>query len=172
MITFYIVRHGETLFNQKHLMQGWCDSPLTKEGIRSAKELGKRLADTVFEAVYSSTSERAWDSATLLMQENAHPLPVQPRKELKEIHFGTMEGEHEFIGRIVQQELHRKHGWLYEGGESMEMVVERVIPFLTQITKEVKEGNVLIVTHGVVMMNLLRTWNKQTKDSISRIVQL
>ena len=43
MITFYIVRHGETLFNQKHLMQGWCDSPLTNQAIENARALGKRL---------------------------------------------------------------------------------------------------------------------------------
>ncbi len=30
MKTLYMMRHGQTLFNQKRLMQGWCDSPLTE----------------------------------------------------------------------------------------------------------------------------------------------
>ncbi len=33
----YIVRHGQTLFNKKNRIQGWCDSPLTKLGHRQAK---------------------------------------------------------------------------------------------------------------------------------------
>ena len=32
-ITFYLVRHGETLFNHLGRMQGSCDSPLTERGI-------------------------------------------------------------------------------------------------------------------------------------------
>ena len=29
----YLVRHGQTLFNRRDLIQGWCDSPLTGEGL-------------------------------------------------------------------------------------------------------------------------------------------
>ena len=29
-VTFYIVRHGQTEYNLKHLVQGWCDAPLTE----------------------------------------------------------------------------------------------------------------------------------------------
>ena len=43
MTHFYIVRHGETMFNVKGRIQGWCDSPLTKLGVSQAKELGKKL---------------------------------------------------------------------------------------------------------------------------------
>ena len=37
MKTLYMMRHGQTLFNQKRLMQGWCDSPLTELGKRQAR---------------------------------------------------------------------------------------------------------------------------------------
>ena len=29
----YLLRHGQTLFNSKHLISGWSDSPLTEKGI-------------------------------------------------------------------------------------------------------------------------------------------
>ena len=35
-ITFYYVRHGQTLFNILGRLQGWCDSPLTEKGIADA----------------------------------------------------------------------------------------------------------------------------------------
>ena len=38
-----LARHGETLFNIGHRLQGWCDSPLTEAGESHASELGLRL---------------------------------------------------------------------------------------------------------------------------------
>ena len=39
--TLYLMRHGQTLFNLQHKIQGWCDSPLTELGIKQAKVAGK-----------------------------------------------------------------------------------------------------------------------------------
>lgn len=38
MKTLYLVRHGETLFNIQNKIQGWCDSPLTENGVAQAKK--------------------------------------------------------------------------------------------------------------------------------------
>ena len=35
--TLYLMRHGETLFNSQHRIQGWSDSPLTSKGIKQLK---------------------------------------------------------------------------------------------------------------------------------------
>lgn len=43
-VTFYIVRHGQTEYNLKHLVQGWCDAPLTEAGVRDARACGRGLA--------------------------------------------------------------------------------------------------------------------------------
>lgn len=32
MTRFYLMRHGQTLFNTLNRIQGWCDSPLTEKG--------------------------------------------------------------------------------------------------------------------------------------------
>ena len=36
----YLMRHGQTMFNEQKRIQGWCDSPLTELGKRQA--LGAR----------------------------------------------------------------------------------------------------------------------------------
>ncbi len=41
MTTIYLMRHGQTYFNLWHKIQGWTDSPLTEEGIKQAKEIGR-----------------------------------------------------------------------------------------------------------------------------------
>lgn len=43
--TLYLMRHGQTLFNLQHKIQGWCDSPLTELGIKQAKVAGKWFKD-------------------------------------------------------------------------------------------------------------------------------
>lgn len=39
--TLYLMRHGQTLFNLQHKIQGWCDSPLTELGIKQAESCRK-----------------------------------------------------------------------------------------------------------------------------------
>ena len=58
MKDLYLMRHGETLFNQRRKIQGWCDSPLTKKGIEQAKKARELLKDIHFDHCYSSTAER------------------------------------------------------------------------------------------------------------------
>ena len=41
MKDLYLMRHGETLFNQRRKIQGWCDSPLTEKGIEQAQKAGE-----------------------------------------------------------------------------------------------------------------------------------
>ena len=36
---FYLMRHGETLFNTQKRVQGWCDSPLTEKGQDQARQV-------------------------------------------------------------------------------------------------------------------------------------
>ncbi|WP_304204093.1 histidine phosphatase family protein, partial [Lactobacillus intestinalis] len=41
MRTIYLVRHGQTLFNVHHKIQGTCDSPLTRLGIEQARAINR-----------------------------------------------------------------------------------------------------------------------------------
>ncbi|MBP5280050.1 MAG: histidine phosphatase family protein, partial [Erysipelotrichaceae bacterium] len=66
-VEFYYVRHGRTLFNEIGRMQGYCDSPLTEDGIRMAIEARDELKSTRFTKAYSSTSERCVDTARIVL---------------------------------------------------------------------------------------------------------
>ena len=35
---FLFVRHGKTHFNEINLTQGWCDSPLSKLGVKTGRK--------------------------------------------------------------------------------------------------------------------------------------
>lgn len=66
-VDFYIVRHGKTQFNEEQRVQGWCDSPLTAEGVRSAREMGCVLAPVDFAAAYASDRGRTRQTLAELM---------------------------------------------------------------------------------------------------------
>lgn len=42
----YLVRHGETMFNQLNKVQGWCDSPLTVKGINERFKENRRCFES------------------------------------------------------------------------------------------------------------------------------
>lgn len=84
-IQFYYVRHGETIFNVKNLSQGSCDSPLTKNGIHQAEKAKEKIKDICFDKVFSSSSERALDTANIILE--GHQNQVVPLKGLKEMSF-------------------------------------------------------------------------------------
>lgn len=52
--TLYIVRHGKTMFNTIERVQGWCDTPLTKQGQEGIHYLGRGLKNVDFSFAYSS----------------------------------------------------------------------------------------------------------------------
>ena len=61
------MRHGETLFNVQHKIQGWCDSPLTEKGIKQAQKARDYFSKKgiTFDHAYCSTSERCSDTLEL-----------------------------------------------------------------------------------------------------------
>jgi len=88
----YITRHGQTEYNIEYRVQGWSDSPLTPYGREVALRLGRGLRGTEFDAVYSSSSARASDTAQIVLDNMKLNLPISIDDNLKERGFGKLEG--------------------------------------------------------------------------------
>lgn len=146
-----LVRHGQTLFNVKHRMQGWCDSPLTQEGITQALNVGKALSSVPIETCYVSTSERTRDTAMYILKDR--DIEINPTKALKEMNFGTLEAEYE--KDVFALQLSMDDGLLSYQGESVEMVQDRVFSKLQEIGKK-HSGVILVVTHGGVIYSIIQ----------------
>lgn len=164
--TLYLMRHGETLFNVQHRIQGWCDSPLTPLGLEQAAK-AKGFFDEQgidFDRLYSSTTERASDTLELVTGRTDY----QRLKGLKEWHFGRMEGQQEYLhpNRRPDQRSHEDFYLLYDG-EGEKDVQERVSQAVTGIFQEMKEGEVaLAVSHAGAMMQYFLTLKLEKHPSI------
>ena len=152
-MNFYIVRHGETLFNVTHRVQGQCDSPLTNKGIAQAKALGIGLKDIPFACAYSSTSERAYDTAYYIVA--GKNIDIIRLKSLKELYFGTWEGSKE---RDLPIDKDTPLDYLKSfGGESIPEATNRFTQALLDIAAKQKEtDHVLIVSHGAIISFFLQ----------------
>ena len=60
MTTLYLVRHGETVDNARHIMQGQTQGALNEEGLRQARELSGRMACVPIDAFVASDLKRYW----------------------------------------------------------------------------------------------------------------
>ncbi len=144
---FYIVRHGQTLFNLQGKIQGWSDSPLTDQGFEQARKMAEKLNSIDFDLGISSSSERARDTLYTIALDR---FPCSFYKDLKEICFGSLEGDS--VQKIIGSE---RTDWREFGGETFEQARLRVENCLISISKEVKDGNVLVVSHGAVLRELI-----------------
>lgn len=146
----YLVRHGQTLFNQQKKVQGWCDSPLTQEGIKQAIAVSKTLQSIPFAYAYSSTSERAMDTLHYILKDR--DVPYAYVKGLKELNFGSLEGKKE---ADVFTDIHvYEKGFEMYGGETMVTSNQLFMACLETIAKS-HTDNVLVVAHGGVIMGAL-----------------
>ena len=92
MIQIYLIRHGQTRFNQQKIVQGWNDSPLTEQGIYQAKCTGYGLRNTVFTKAFSGDTMRQIHTAETIMKENLHPIKIIPDPHFREMCYGKYEG--------------------------------------------------------------------------------
>lgn len=151
MKTLYLMRHGETLFNQQKKIQGWCDSPLTELGKKQAKIAKEYFIENeiVLDSAYSSTSERACDTLELVTDLNYSRV-----KGLKEWNFGDLEAEHEYLNPLLP------YGDFFEifGGEREKDFRARVAQTVLELMQADTGGNILMVSHGASCRQFMREW--------------
>lgn len=149
----YLMRHGETLFNIRRKIQGWCDSPLTEAGIAQARAAGECLKEISFDHFYCSTAERCSDTLEIVMGERQHP--YTRLKGLKERYFGPFEGESEDLNPPFES-----YDAMFSlfGGETGQQVTERMVKTLTDVMNQEDHQTVLAISHAGASMSFLSAW--------------
>lgn len=88
---FWFLRHGETAWNADGLAQGNVDVPLNDRGVAQAREAAAVLLGQGVRSVVSSPLGRARHTAGIVA--DALGLSVETEAELREVAFGTKEGQ-------------------------------------------------------------------------------
>jgi len=147
----YFVRHGETEWNKKKIIQGHKNSLLTLKGKKNAESLGKSLEKKKTEVIYTSDLGRCLQTAEIINKRLKTKL-VKTQK-LRERDFGSLNGKpnKEVEKMLDLSNLNEKA----PEGESFNQLKNRVINFL-KLLKKKKLKRVLIVTHEGVLRAIFK----------------
>ncbi|MBP3789557.1 MAG: histidine phosphatase family protein [Prevotella sp.] len=139
MTTLYLVRHGETVDNARHIMQGQTQGELSEAGVLQARQLAEQLRSEHFDAFVASDLKRAIDTCTLLAAPHAQPVDTTPL--LRERDWGS------FTGRYIPD---LKDETWPDDIESLNELQARARRFLKYIKKTYPNQRVLAVGHGII----------------------
>ena len=161
--TIYLVRHGQTEWNEKQITQGQSESNISRIGIDQAKTAGELFKNIEFSAIYSSDLSMAYKTAGIIKLNRN--LPVRKSKLLRGRSYGSFEGKHidiyqnKFKARLTDIEiLPEREYWslkIAPDVETDEELATRVIKKIKSISVAHSNSNVLIVTHGGCIKCLL-----------------
>ncbi len=72
-----LMRHGQSVWNQKNLFTGWVDVPLTEKGIQESIEGGKKIRHLPIDIIFTSTLIRSHITLTMsMLHHNSKKTPV------------------------------------------------------------------------------------------------
>lgn len=155
-MNIFVVRHGITDWNLQRRAQGREDIPLNEGGILQARNCGEKLQGLPVDYVVSSPLSRAVRTAEII-GEFLGIKDVRPMEAFIEMDFGQVSG-------ATREELDRHRdaeGTL--GIETREAVQERAVTGIMQLYEEYGDANVLLVSHGALIRNLLRYYVEESE---------
>ncbi len=152
---FFILRHGQTEFNKKGIVQGrGVDSSLNQVGQGQAQKFYQAYKHMSWDWVYTSALKRTHQSVKSFIDDGIGHTPLEG---LDEIHWGSKEGKpFSENDHIYYKEVTRKwrEGATHQsiaGGESPEEVLIRQQAALEHIMQNTNQQNILICMHGRAM---------------------
>jgi probable phosphoglycerate mutase len=150
----YLVRHGQTEFNQAKRLQGQWDSPLTPLGVEQARRMGthlkRRVDDPARWIVIASPLGRTVATAEIIRETIGLASEIQLDPRVMELHVGDWEGlyHHEIEARSPG--TIGPPGWLLTapGGERHDDIVGRISGFIADLD-ETDGMSRIVVSHGI-----------------------
>jgi broad specificity phosphatase PhoE len=149
--TIYITRHGATHFNNKDLIQGWTDNPLSPKGITQSEHLAERMKTKELDVIYHSPLSRARDTAEIVNR--FHNTELKTIDSFIEMNLGDWEGQN--FHQVVREhpDIYQQWATMIEkpipGGESFMEVYLRVKAGVETVLNSSYQ-NILISAHAMV----------------------
>jgi 2,3-bisphosphoglycerate-dependent phosphoglycerate mutase len=188
-----LLRHGESVWNQKNVFTGWVNIGLSEKGIQEALEAGENMKEIRFDGVYVSKLIRSQMTVLLALSKNR----VSPNPLFQgDPHWGKSYGENEFLSVIETEALNERYYGKLQGknkdavraefgenqfrlwrrsyreappeGESLKMTIERTLPFCeTEIFPRARRGETLLVcAHGNSIRGIVMYLDKLSEEEI------
>lgn len=162
MIKLYLVRHGETDYNLKGIIQN-DDVELNDTGINQASTLKEKLNDIDYDIIISSPYTRARQTAIIINIKNK---PIIYNDMLIERDMGELKEK-----GMSYNSYNREFYWDYElnlsdrGIESIQNVFKRVEEFIDYIKKNYNNKTIVVVSHSAIIRAIYHVINNTDRTS-------
>lgn len=174
MNTYYLVRHGQTVWNTLGKTQGHGNSPLTELGKRQASELAEALKNYPIDMIYCSDLGRAVQTAEIVGSKLN--IKVEPTNLLREMGFGIWEGMpmkkiekmYPDTFRMWREEPDKAH---IPKGEALSMVKDRTEELIKMLNDKYDNRHILLVSHSVTVRVMLLDFLESHVRNLYRIKQ-
>ena len=156
----YLLRHGETDWNKKRLLQGHTGIPLNERGRAQVEDTVRRLRalDMRMDAVVSSPLKRARETAEIAARILEYPQEKIVVEDLL-IERGFGEGE----GMLLEEMKAQYPDSDCPGMESKEALVRRSGQAFQKIASVFSDAErILLTAHGAVLFALLEAVSEET----------
>jgi 2,3-bisphosphoglycerate-dependent phosphoglycerate mutase len=174
-----LVRHGESEWNLTNLFTGWKDVDLTENGVKEARNAGRKLkAQGIrFDVGYTSALKRAQRSLDLILEEMGQSsIPVIRNLALNERDYGDLSGLNKDDARKKwgEEQVHvwrRSYDVPPPGGESLKDTAARVLPYYIQeiLPRVLRGESLLVAAHGNSLRALVMVLERlDTKQILNR----
>jgi broad specificity phosphatase PhoE len=151
----YLVRHGQTEFNQEKRFQGRLDSPLTVAGMAQAHAVGRGLRALVAQGggwiIETSPQGRALHTAQIIRDEAGIAADLVIDDRLREVSLGSWDGlcrdeiELKWPGAMLASS---RQSWAKRcpDGETVQQAIDRCTAWLASQREDRK---CIVVSHGI-----------------------
>jgi len=172
-LTLFLARHGESVSNYQNIFIGRSIDPLlTEKGQQQAESLAKSLKQKNIQAIFSSTLNRAKQTANIIAEEIK--VPVTYSEDLIEVGLGLLDGhdisDPAFLSVYENMVINWERGYPFvriPDGESLNDVKERFERFLeANIYNNHFDGPVLLVGHAILWMSFIWIFCDNHPDKI------
>ncbi|NPA57780.1 MAG: histidine phosphatase family protein [Aquificae bacterium] len=157
MKNIILVRHGESEYNAKRIVQGHIDTDLTPAGVVQARLVAEALKSYSIERIISSDLRRAYRTALIIG--DVLNLPVETDSRIREMGFGEWEGRS--YERIFETDYTTFQNWLKNpvacplpSQEEISSFEKRLGEFFKDLV-QMEEENILVVGHGGSIQGIL-----------------
>jgi len=162
-----ITRHGETIENQRGIIQGHLPGTLSPKGIEQAENLAERLKEEKLDKIFSSDLARSADTTKIILKYHKE-VPVEFTKELRERNLGELQGKRkELLGidknKLVGDYLSNKEG------ETSEQMFERGKILIAKLINNFPEKNILLVGHNGINKAIILSLLGKSLENIREI---
>ncbi|CAR25693.1 hypothetical protein ZYGR_0A02590 [Zygosaccharomyces rouxii] len=169
VVRLFVIRHGQTDYNIRQIMQGHKDIELNQTGFEQATLLGKRLVEDslTFDSVASSDLIRCKQTVATALATSNQNLPVTYYYELRERCMGVIEGMQ--IDQAEKFAVEQGKKSFRDFGETPQEFIGRFATCFVSVAEQAAANNhknVAIFTHGGSIRSLLSWLHYNTSSKI------